>query len=409
MIRSITVFITLFMATPALPQTLIATIEVSPSSPLPTPLHINLDAITSLPEHTLYIVEKGTAPDRCCAFQIIKKEQRELHWIISPGKTRTYQLLQGKRPETISSGLTFTKNQGALRIQHKGKDLLQYNFATVYPPPGVDSVFKRSAFIHPLWSPGGQVLTRIQPPDHHHHYGIWNPWTHILYKKDTLDLWNLNKKQGTVRFNKFIQEEAGTVFAEYSAIHDHVAFRENREEIILSENQTVRIYDPQGDHYLMDISIQYTCTTQDPVLLLEYRYGGLGWRTTEQWTNANSTVLTSEGKTRKDADGSKARWCLVQGAVDSSHAGIVMMSSPSNYNHPEPLRIWPENQYNRGDMFANFDPTKDRDWLLEPGKIYSLNYRFLVFNNPFTSEKSEAAWQSFTQPPAVKIKIHTKK
>ncbi|WP_332910638.1 DUF6807 family protein [Algoriphagus boritolerans] len=26
-----------------------------------------------------------------------------------------------------------------------------------------------------MTSPSGQVLSRIQPPDHYHHYGIWGP------------------------------------------------------------------------------------------------------------------------------------------------------------------------------------------------------------------------------------------
>ena len=80
-----------------------------------------------------------------------------------------------------------------------------------------------------------------------------------------------------------------------------------------------------------------------------------------------------------------------------------MMSHPSNYNHPEPLRIWPENQYGRGDMFANFSPTRDTDWLLEPGKTYVLKYRFLVYNDPLTPERAEAAWQAFVNPPAVPL------
>ncbi len=79
----------------------------------------------------------------------------------------------------------------------------------------------------------------------------------------------------------------------------------------------------------------------------------------------------SEGKTRKEADGTLARWCMVQGAVDNDYAEPVLMSYPANYNHPEPLRIWPENQYDRGDMFANFSPTENKDWLLEPGKSYT--------------------------------------
>jgi hypothetical protein len=43
------------------------------------------------------------------------------------------------------------------------------------------------------------------------------------------------------------------------------------------------------------------------------------------------------------------------------------------------------------------------DWLLIPGKIYSLRYRFLVFNGRFTAEKAESAWYYFAHPPKVII------
>jgi len=120
-------------------------------------------------------------------------------------------------------------------------------------------------------------------------------------------------------------------------------------------------------------------------------------------------VITSEGKNRKEADGSLARWCIIQGAIDDAYAGAVMMSHPENYNHPEPLRIWPENQYNRGDMFANFSPTKNKDWALEPGKTYVLRYRMLVFDNKMTKERAEAAWEAFAQPPTVVGAVSSKK
>ena len=91
------------------------------------------------------------------------------------------------------------------------------------------------------------------------------------------------------------------------------------------------------DYFIVDFNIQMNCADESPVKLLEYRYAGLGWRTTEKWDNKNSMVLTSEGKTRKDADGTKARWCIVQGEIDNDYAGVVMMSFPTNYNYPEPL------------------------------------------------------------------------
>jgi hypothetical protein len=229
----------------------------------------------------------------------------------------------------------------------------------------------------------------------------------VAFEGDTVDFWNINSKQGTVRFAKFVSVENGPVYSEFGALHEHVVFKKTgREKVAMNELQRVRVYDPgkNQDFFIVDFDIQMNCSDESPVKLLEYRYAGLGWRTTEKWDNKNSMVLTSEGKTRKDADGSKARWCIVQGEIDNDYAGVVMMSFPTNYNYPEPLRIWPENQNNRGDMFANFCPTKDMDWLLNPGKIYFLRYRLLVYNGHIDKDKAESAWYYFANPPKVTVR-----
>jgi hypothetical protein len=67
------------------------------------------------------------------------------------------------------------------------------------------------------------------------------------------------------------------------------------------------------------------------------------------------------------------------------------------------MRIWGENMNGRGDMFFNFAPTKDKDWLLEPGKTYTLKYRMVVFNGTFDAAKAESAWQYFATPPVVAL------
>jgi hypothetical protein len=386
----------------------IATLQVilsGSSVGLDIPVHADLDAITFLADSALALVEVQGKQKIAVNFQIEHGQNRQITWLVNDKiKKRVYELNKISSPQEIRRpSIEAIDEDGALTLRAGTRNLLQYHHAEVYPPKGIDTVFKRSAFIHPLWSPHGQVLTRIQAPDHYHHYGIWNPWTHVLFEGDTIDFWNLNGKQGTVRFANFTSIVSGTVFGEYAALHEHVALRP-KERVALNEVQTVRLYVPDHnpDYYIADITVQLNCPAS-PVLLLEYRYGGLGWRTTEQWTKDNSTVLSSEGKTRKDADGSKARWCIVQGAVDNEHAGAVMMSFPANYNHPEPLRIWPENQYNRGDMFANFATTKDTDWLLTPGRNYVLRYRFIVFNGNFSKEKAERAWQHFANPPHVTV------
>ena len=292
------------------------------------------------------------------------------------------------------------KSDSVLTILHGDTPLLTYQFNTVYPPKGIDTNYKRSGFIHPLYTPHGQVLTRIQPPDHYHHYGIWNPWTHTFFEGDTVDFWNIRGRQGTVRFARFTDQKSSSKSAEYTALHEHVVFKKDgSEKIALNEWQTVKVYPPNKDNdsYMVDITSKMQCASQSPLLIVAYRYGGLGWRATEYWDKGNSEMLTSEGKTRDNTDNTKARWIIVFGQLPGNEeGGIVMLSHPSNYNHPEPLRIWDKKANGgRGDVFANFAPTKDKDWLLEPGKTYTLKYRLVVFSGKFDAAKAENAWKAF--------------
>ena len=375
---------------------------------LTIPMKQDLDAITLLPDSVLQLFEISTAGRKEIPMQVSYEGNRVLNWLISAqaaGTKKTFELVKGKQTP-FPAAMKMERANGALTISSGSRNLLQYHFGTVYPPAGIDTVYRRSGFIHPLWSPRGQELTRINAPDHYHHWGLWNPWTETFFEGDSVDFWNLARRQGTVRFARFISLTTGPAFAEYKTLHEHVVYKkQNPEKVAINELQTVRIYQPAAQHnyYIADITVELNCATDSPIVLLEYRYGGLGIRATEAWNKDNSQVLTSEGKTRKEADGSTARWCMVQGAVQNDHAGLVMLSYPTNYNHPEPLRVWPENTNGRGDVFLNFSPTKNKSWTLEPGRQYVLQYRFVVFNDTFSKEKAEAAWQGFANRPEVKV------
>lgn len=405
-----TIIVAAVFSTTVLFSQRIATLEVQldPTYTTDIPVSINLDAVTMVADSALILHEINVSNKSPVPFQVSYSDTRRLHWIVKTGnkqKKKTYELHRG----TASTAGMMKSNlqDGGLTLQSGESKLLRYQVSLVYPPAGVDSAYRRNGFIHPLWSPHGQELTRIQPKDHYHHYGIWNPWTHVLYKGDTVDFWNIGGKKGTVRFSGFLSTTSGPVLSGFEAHHEHVVTKKGSPpEVAMNEVFTVSTWQPAADYYYVDITSRLSCATNEPVVLLEYRYGGLGWRTTGEWDNKNSEVITSEGKGRKEADGSKAKWCIVQGTLGSDYGGAVMMSHPANYNHPEPLRIWPENQYNRGDMFANFSPTKDKDWKLEPGKTYLLRYRFVVFNGKMTKEKAEEAWKNFSSPPVVTVKLN---
>ncbi len=115
----------------------------------------------------------------------------KLHWIMAgtlpAGQTRTYELVLGAaRAERVVKA---TQDDKVLEISMGDSKVMQYHHAMSPAPKGVAKVpesklplYDHSAFIHPLWSPKGNVLTDINPPDHLHHMGIWMPWTETKFE-----------------------------------------------------------------------------------------------------------------------------------------------------------------------------------------------------------------------------------
>lgn len=77
--------------------------------------------------------------------------------------------------EAIAAPLEIrTTPDGAVRILQGGRDLLIYQ---TRPPAGSDA---RAGYIHPLYAPGGKLLTVNAPADHAHHRGVFWGWHQIL-------------------------------------------------------------------------------------------------------------------------------------------------------------------------------------------------------------------------------------
>lgn len=287
------------------------------------------------------------------------------------------------------------------------REVLKYRHSMIEAPEGASPLYRRKgAFIHPLYSPAGKMLTSIQPGDHFHHYGIWNPWTRAVFEGRTVDFWNLAEGQGTVRHSGILSTFSGPLFAGFKVYHEHVDFSAPGEDkTALNETWDVRAWSINLDGrtaWLVDFTSVLSCATDSAVELSAYRYGGgIGFRATGEWTRYNSTVLTSEGKTRKDADSSLARWCCLEGETGPGEkSGVVFMSHPANRAHPEPMRVWPEDAAGgRGDLFFEFCPIRHKPWMLYPGKEYVLRYRLIVYDGVMEKGLIENLWQNFASPP----------
>ncbi len=330
------------------------------------------------------------------------------YWFIyKPGST--YEIVEGN-PVQASNGLSLSKDKGNLKLSIKGKHRLSYKYGMTPAPKGVSKLFQKSGYLHPVLSPAGDTLTRIQPPDHYHHYGIWGPWTHTKIDTVSVDFWNLGEGQGTVLFQAFKTMQPGAVYSVFQAKQNHINLKKENGEVAIRENLEVRLWDlGVNDRYMIDYTSAFKTPLLSGILLEAYRYGGgLGMRFTERWYKDNSEVLTSEGKSREEADGTSARWCIVSGDASTGNGknGILFMSHPNNRSHPEPMRVWPKDANNgRGDLFFEFCPIRHLEWKLQPNKTYQLKYRMVVFEGKLSAQEAEAYWQAFAYPPKVTMTL----
>ena len=384
------------------------TVEAGNQIRINTPVSIPLEIIPAHDTDDLALKLKSGVNEKDVPCQVEQGISPKLWWIIQdtlhPGEQAVYLLYKGnKRDWPI---LKTTLDDEKIVVLDGVRPILQYNHAPISPPEGVDSSITRGGFIHPLWSPTGDILTRIQAPDHYHHYGIWNPWTKTHFEGREVDFWNLGSKKGTVRFKSFLSTTGGPVYSGFQSLHDHVDLTPPEgEKVAMYEEWDVRIWNfPLKNNvkfWSWDFTSTLCCATSEPVMLDQYRYGGgIGFRATELWTDQNSHILTSEGKTRENGDGTNARWCMIHGEGTKGISGILFMSHPKNREHPEPMRIWPvQDKY----VYFQFCPIRHKEWEILPGNKYTLTYRILIYSGTITPEFAERLWRDFAYPPTIKF------
>ena len=211
-----------------------------------------------------------------------------------------------------------------------------------------------------------------------------------------------------MKFAGFLSEVEGPVFSGFKVLQQHIDFgSEGEDQIAINEILDVRVWNISREVWIIDYTTSLNTSLDSGIMLDAYRYGGgIGFRATEKWHKGNSTVLTSDNKTREAADGSFARWCIAEGesGTEEGRSGIIFLSHPSNRMHPEPMRVWPlDANEGRGNLFFEFVPVRHNDWKLEPGKDYTLKYRMVVFDGKMDAKSAEKYWKGFASNPEVTI------
>lgn len=285
------------------------------------------------------------------------------------------------------------EKRSTLFLSNDGKELLGYRFQPLENPVGGDK-FAGSNFIHPLKTPAGFCVTDLQPADHLHHFGLWWPWKKIKVDGREIITWELQKGEGLIQTQKAVPTESG--FVAESDYIDRTA--PGGALVVLKETANVDRTDFKTDKangYYLDVEIIHRCATDHPVEVVKYRYSGFSIRATPEWNKDNSSILTSEGKGRYEANFTRATWVKAEGKVPTTgKAGFLMMGHPTNHAHPELLRTW-DKQHN-GAVFANFNPVQEASWHFEPGRDYARRYRFFVYDGELNKEQADRLWKEYS-------------
>ena len=314
------------------------------------------------------------------------------------GQTRTFRI---RTARTAQTGVAALDVEGVKAFEVGGSPVLDYQFEPTDPPPGVDSVYRRGGYIHPVYTPSGLVITDDYPEDHLHHHGIWAAWTNTVYEGRTPDFWNMGAETGTVVPVALDSTWGGPVHGGFRSRHRYVDLTAPEPETVLHETWTVHVYNVDGGetpYWLFDLDLEQVMAGDSLLLLPEYRYGGVGFRGHGSWLGEENTFfLTSEGRDRSDGHATRARWCHIGGLLDGGLAGVAILGHPENFRAPQPMRIHPR------EPFFNWAPSQAGDWTIEPGEPYRARYRYVVSDGPPNVDLIERLWNDYADPPVARV------
>jgi hypothetical protein len=348
-------------------------------------------------------------------------------------------LLTGKTPANTSRTFELRLEPGAIErgpfsiddienthllLQRNGKPVLRYNYDIVREKPGQTSVQDRSSYIHPVWTPKGQVVTGDFSPEHPHQRGIFFSWTSTQFGDLKADFWNLSKEEGRVLPDMYGPSvHSGPVYAEMDIYNKGVIDG----KVYFKEINAVRTYAlPHDDFWLFDFYVRHVPVdpeakeTWPQELLLtgatpkamkeadvptnenismtlpQYRYGGMAFRGMGDWLEGELGIVTSEEHGRVDGNAQPARWVDFTGPLGNDWGGVTLFDNPLNQRYPTPARIHPKLPY-----FC-FAWTQDAPYTVKGNQSLDLLYRVAVHNGKPNKAINERIARDFVNPPDVR-------
>jgi hypothetical protein len=305
-------------------------------------------------------------------------------------------------PCLAAESLQIRQTEATLVVSRGEEPIVVYNIQSPPVPEGIDPVYRRSGFLHPVRSPRGSTVTETFPADHAHQHGIFSAWVRTTYHGRTVDFWNLAGGTGRV-----LHERVASTFASDEAAGFAVDLLHRVESTppvdVLRERWKITVYPTAGTHHCFDLETTQTAIADQPLVVEQYHYGGVALRGPTRWLTDNdadiptatepqrepSSFLNNLRSDRLAGNHQHATWVALTGTLHGQPVTIGVLCHRDNFRAPQAARIHPTKPY-----FC-FAPCVDGQFVIDRDHPYRARYRYLVTDAAPDAQWLDAQWQTW--------------
>lgn len=242
---------------------------------------------------------------------------------------------------------------------------------------------EQKAFVHPLRTGQGTLLTDFRPADHPWHRGLWFAWKYL----NGINFWEeWEGSAGTGRHGRVVFAGIDDLVrrAEWTTITTTYGYQDPTGLTLLEERRTVRIGLPPAGSCTIDWDAMFTAVA-GPVCLDRTvitpeapwgGYAGLSFRGAADWRAIRG--LNSEGHHDRGLKNKRARWVQMSGAGgDGRRASLAILDHPGNPRYPS-FWYYGDDIDPLGFPFLNPSLVLAAPYNLDAGETVRLRYRIFA-------------------------------
>jgi hypothetical protein len=257
---------------------------------------------------------------------------------------------------------------------------------------------RRKPHVHPLATPAGVVLTRVEPPDHPWQRGLW----FVAKFVDGDNFWEETTPPGYgIQRHEGPPDRVDTGDGGATLSGDLAWVRPDRETVAVREHRCLGHVPLGDDAYAIDWDVTIAPTGDAVLDRTPFDgtwggYSGLALRGRDDWHDTR--LLFDDGVERARVTPHRSRWGDLSGEADGRPVGACILDHPDNPAHPVPFYATCRAGAGYGDGWANtLYPSFlwNGPMTVPAGQPVRFRYRVVVHDGIWDADRAERAWRDW--------------